>query len=264
MRGTDFTAFFSEDNIRSKGAGPLYVRLRRVLDDLIASPALEQGQALPTERDIAEMSGLSRVTVRKAVDELVKSGHLLRRHGSGTFIAPPYTRVQQSLSQLTSFTEDMARRGLKTRSVWLNRGVFSPSPDETMALGLSVSDRVSRFERLRIADEMPLAVERASIAHEFLPDPDVVEHSLYAALEKLDARPWRATQRISARSIDAQEARLLGVAEGDAVLQIERISYLQSGRAIEFTRSVYRGDTYDFVAEMRLGDEVRDNPEQKT
>lgn len=254
MTEREFASLFAETNVRSKGAGPLYVRLRRVLDELIDSRAIGQGQALPTERDIAEMSGLSRVTVRRAVDDLVKEGRLLRRHGSGTFIAPPAPKVQQSLSKLTSFTEDMARRGLSSRAVWLNRGVFAPSPDEIMALGLSVDDRVTRLSRLRIADETPLAIERAAIASEFLPDPSVVGASLYEALERYGARPWRATQRISARRIAAPEAELLGVAVGDAVLQIERISYLASGRAIELTRSIYRGDSYDFVAEMRLGD----------
>lgn len=254
MTELDFASLFSQNNVRSRGAGPLYVRLRRVLEELIASRTFEHGQALPTERDIAEISGLSRVTVRRAVDDLVKSGRLLRRHGSGTFIVPSVTKVQQSLSKLTSFSEDMARRGLVTRSVWLSRGVFTPSPDEIMALGLSVDDRVSRFARLRIADETPLAIERAAIVWELLPDPSVVGTSLYEALEGRDARPWRATQRLSARKVEGIEAELLGVAEGDAVLQIERISYLASGRAIEFTRSVYRGDSYDFVAEMRLGD----------
>ena len=253
MSELDFPTLFSGQNVRSKGAGPLYVRLRRVLNDLINSRLLEQGQALPTEREIAEMSGLSRVTVRKAVDELVTAGRLSRRHGSGTFIAPPATKVQQSLSKLTSFTEDMARRGMATRAVWLNRGVFTPSPDEIMALGLSVGDSVARLARLRIADDMPMAIEQAAITAEFLPDPTIVEHSLYDTLEKRDARPWRATQRISARKVDAPEAELLGIVAGDAVLQIERVSYLISGRAIEFTRSIYRGDSYDFVAEMRFG-----------
>ena len=148
----------------------------------------------------------------------------------------------------------MARRGLATHSVWLERGLFSPSPDETMALGLSINDRVSRLARLRIAAGTPLAIERAAIAAEFLPDPSVVTQSLYEALERLDARPWRATQRISARTVEPEEAELLGIGTGDAVMQIERISYLLGGRALEFTRSVYRGDSYDFVAEMRLGD----------
>ena len=78
--------------------------------------------------------------------------------------------------------------------------------------------------------------------------------SLYEALDRRKARPWRATQRISARNVAPDDAKLLDIDAGDAVLQIERVSYLESGRAIEFTRSVYRGDAYDFVAELRIGD----------
>jgi GntR family transcriptional regulator len=164
-------------------------------------------------------------------------------------------RVEQSLSQLTSFSDDMARRGLAARSVWLNRGIFTPSPDETMALGLAHEDRVARFERLRIADDVPLAIERAAVVVDIMPDPESVTTSLYEALGKRNARPYRATQRISARNADANEARLLGIAVGDAVLQIERVSHLASGRRVEFTRSVYRGDAYDFVAELRIPDQ---------
>ena len=247
-------AALSEGAVRARGNGPLYVRLRDVLADLIASKRLAPGQALPTERDLADMSGLSRVTVRKAIDDLVNSGQLLRKQGSGTFVAERVVRVEQSLSKLTSFTDDMARRGMTTRSVWLSRGIFSPSPDETMALGLSHEDRIARFERLRIADEIPLAIERAAVVLDVMPDPGSVIGSLYEALGKRNARPHRATQRISARNADANEARLLGISVGDAVLQIERVSYIASGRRVEFTRSVYRGDAYDFVAELRIPD----------
>lgn len=248
----EILAALSKESVHARGSGPLYVRLRDVLADLIASRHLAPGRALPTERDLADMSGLSRVTVRKAIDDLVATGQLLRRHGSGTFVAERPVRVEQSLSKLTSFTDDMARRGMTTRSIWLSRGLFAPSPDETMALGLSHADRVARFERLRIADEVPLAIERAAVLQDIMPDPDSVEGSLYDALGKRNARPHRAIQRISARKADANEARLLGIAAGDAVLQIERVSYLASGRTVEFTRSVYRGDTYDFVAELRI------------
>ena len=254
MSSVDIAELLSEQNVRSKRSGPLYVRLRQVLCELIDNGTLEQGQALPTERDIAEMSGLSRVTVRKAVEDLVKSGHLVRRHGSGTFIAPRISKVELPLSKLTSFTEDMARRGLVTRSVWLCRGLFTPSPDETMALGLSLNDQVARCDRLRTANDVPLAIERAAIVAEFLPAPEEVSNSLYEALGRHNARPWRATQRISAHKVALSDAQLLGIDEGDAVLQIERVSYLESGRAIEFTRSAYRGDAYDFVAELRIGD----------
>ena len=150
------------------------------------------------------------------------------------------------------FTEDMARRGMAVRSEWLDRGIYAPSPEEMMVLGLSANDMVARVSRLRIADDTPLAIERASLSSHVLPEPAAIGASLYAALEKTGNRPVRAVQRISAANLGEADAQLLDVPAGSASLNIERISYLATGKVIEFTRSVYRGDTYDFVAELRL------------
>lgn len=236
-------------------ASPLYLRLKRSIEQAIDSGALKPGDALPSERDIAETGGISRVTVRKAVHDLVRGGLLVQRHGSGTFVAPVGQRVEQSLSRLTSFSEDMARRGLNLRSEWLERGVFQPSPDEMMVLGLSADEMVSRVSRIRIANDVPLAIERASISASILPDPGVIGASLYEALDKGGNKPVRAVQRISAVNLSGPDATLLEVPEGSACLRIERISYLPSGRVVEFTRSIYRGGAYDFVAELRIGGE---------
>lgn len=236
----------------SSGAGPLYVQLRQSLEAAIRAGQLADGEALPPERDIAEYTNISRVTVRKAVDDLVKAGLLVRRHGSGTFVVRPGERVQQSLSMLTSFTEDMARRGIATQSRWLERGLYYPSPEEMMKLGLSSETRVARLGRLRMVGDIPLAIERASLSSEFLPDPDAVQGSLYAELGRTGFRPVRAVQRIAACNIKTSDARILGVQEGDAGLSIERLSYLASGRVAEFTKSLYRGDAYDFVAELTI------------
>ncbi len=220
----------------------------------MAAGVVGPGDALPSERDIAVRADVSRVTVRKAVQELVRSGMLVQRHGSGTFVASRIGRVEQPLSRLTSFTEDMARRGLELRSQWLDRGLYAPSQEEVMTLGLSPSERVARVSRLRIAGGTPLAIERASLAAAILPDPGVIGESLYAALERTGHRPVRAIQRLAARNITGDEAALLDVAPGSACLTIERISYLASGRVVEFTRSIYRGDAYDFVVELRPAD----------
>ncbi|OQM73949.1 GntR family transcriptional regulator [Manganibacter manganicus] len=235
-----------------QSAAPLYVRLRRSIEDAINRGRIAPGDALPSERDIAIKADISRVTVRKAVQELVKGGILVQRHGSGTFVAPRIERVEQSLSRLTSFTEDMARRGMSARSTLLERGVFAPSPDEMMVLGLSAKELVARIARLRIADDRPLAIERATLSASVLPDPLAVTTSLYAVLEAAGKRPVRAVQRISATNLGTADAKLLDVPAGVAGLHIERISYLAGGRVVEFTRSVYRGDAYDFVAELRL------------
>lgn len=235
--------------------GPLYLDLRKRIETAIRDGLIQPGDALPSERELAVMAEVSRVTVRKAVQHLVMDGLLVQRHGSGTFVAPAVPRVEQPLSALTSFTEDMERRGMSVESRWLVRGLFAPSPEETMILGLSAVDKVARVNRLRLADGAPLAIERAALSAATLPDPSAVGESLYKALEKNGARPVRAIQRISAAHLDNGDAQLLRVAAGSASLDITRISYLASGKVVEFTRSRYRADAYDFVAELRLRDE---------
>jgi GntR family transcriptional regulator len=244
---------FAVDPLLSLNGGPLYLQLKRWIEAAVERGAVRPGDALPSERDLAVKADVSRVTVRKAVQHLVRDGVLVQRHGSGTFVAPHTARVEQSLSRLTSFTEDMARRGMAVRAVWLDRGLYTPSPEEIVTLGLAASDLVARVGRLRLSGETPLAVERASLSSAILADPEAVESSLYAHLERTGNRPVRAIQRIRAANLGTADAHLLGVAAGAASLNIERISYLASGRVIEFTRSIYRGDTYDFVAELRLG-----------
>jgi GntR family transcriptional regulator len=234
--------------------GPLYLRLKRWVEDAIKRGLIKPGDALPSERDLAQRADVSRVTVRKAVQQLVHEGALVQRHGSGTFVAPETQRVEQSLSQLTSFTEDMARRGMAVRAEWLERGLYLPSPEETIILGLGAGERVARISRLRLTADMPLAIERASLSADVLPEPLTIRDSLYKHLEVSGTRPVRAIQRIRAADIPEHDAHLLQVPVGSAGLHIERISYLATGRVIEFTRSIYRGDTYDFVAELRLGD----------
>ena len=246
------TALFSPEAFADEGGGPLYLRLIRRIGQAIDAGDLEPGQSLPPEREMASLTGLSRVTVRKAVQALVQAGRLVQRRGSGTFVAPRIEKVEQALSLLTSFSEDMARRGKIARSVWLNRSLDSPSPEEVMALGLTLQDQVARLERVRVADDLPLAIERASLPSAILPDPTVVETSLYAVLAARGLRPVRAVQRISAANLGARDASLLEVPAGAAGLRIERISYLAGGRVVEFTRSLYRGDAYDFAAELQI------------
>ena len=245
---------FGDRAIQLPGGGPLYLQLKRFIEDAVSGGQIRAGDALPSERDLAAKMDVSRVTVRKAVQHLVREGVLVQRHGSGTYVASQPNRVEQSLSQLTSFTEDMARRGMTERSVWLDRGLYTPSPEETITLGLSSTDAVARIARLRIAGDIPLAIERAALSSRILPDPEAIGTSLYAHLDRGGNRPVRAIQRIRAVSLGDDDASLLDVAPGVASLQIERISYLGSGRVVEFTRSIYRGDTYDFVAELRLGE----------
>jgi GntR family transcriptional regulator len=226
---------------------PLYQQLQRKLRLAIENRIVGPDDALPPERDLAEELTVSRITVRKAIDGLVEDGLLVRRQGSGTFVS---NRVEKNFSKLTSFSEDMRARGRKPRSVWLNRAAGTVTPEESLPLRSSPGTPVYRFNRIRYADEVPMALEYATVLASCLPSIDAVEASLYEALERTGNRPVRALQRLRAVLLTAEQAKLLKAQENDAGLLVERLGFLKDGRAAEFSQSYYRGDIYDFVAEL--------------
>ncbi|MGB5558909.1 MAG: GntR family transcriptional regulator [Paracoccaceae bacterium] len=244
--------FLDPNHWLSPDGGPRYFQLRQRISYGVDQGILKHGSPLPPEREIANLTNLSRVTVRKAIQALAEDGLIVQKQGSGSFVATQTPLIEQSLSRLTSFTEDMSRRGMASTSRWLERGIFMPSPDEVIALALAADASVSRIARLRFANDKPMAIERASLPTTILPNPMIVETSLYAVLEESGLRPVRALQRISAINLGTDDARLLEVDPGQAGLKIERTSYLADGRVVEFTQSIYRGDAYNFVAELRL------------
>jgi GntR family transcriptional regulator len=226
---------------------PLYRQLQRVLREAIGNQVLSPEDALPAERDLAEELGISRITVRKALDGLVAEGLLTRRQGAGTFVA---ARVEKSFSKLSSFTEDMISRGRTPHSTWINRSAGRVTPEESLTLSLSPGAAVYRFNRIRYADGSPMALEYSTVPAFAIEGPDTVESSLYEALEKTGHRPSRALQRLRAVLFTPEQAELLSVAPRDPGLLIERRGFLPDGRIVEVTRSYYRGDAYDFVAEL--------------
>ena len=233
-----------------QGNLPLYQELQRVLRKAIDSRILGPDDALPSERDLAADFAVSRITVRKALDGLVADGLLVRRQGAGNFVS---ARVDKNFAMLTSFSEDMRARGRSPRSVWLRKSTGTVTPEEALTLRSSPGTPVYRFHRIRFADDAPMALEYATILASCLPAIDAVESSLYAALERAGNRPVRALQRLRAVLFSAEQAELLQARENDAGLLVERLGYLRDGRAIELSRSIYRGDTYDFVAELNAG-----------
>ncbi len=248
---------FAAERIVGPDSAPLYARIKKLVQGAVTAGELKQGDAIPSERDVADMLAVSRVTVRKAFSELAADGVLVQRRGSGTYVSGPVRRIEQPLSRLTSFSDDMKLRGLKTDADWLDRSSGLPTPQEALKLSLSPGDPVSRFHRLRRANGVPMAIELAVIPYRFLPDPASVGGSLYAALDGRGHHPVRALQRLHATALSAQDAKLLDLPSGSPALFIERISYLADGRIVEYTRSHYRGDSYDFVAELTLAPEAK-------
>jgi GntR family transcriptional regulator len=227
---------------------PLYIQLANRLRDSINEGQIASGEALPSERALSELTGASRVTIRKAIEQLVDEGLLQRRHGSGTFIAP---RAEQPGTTLSGFSADALHRGKAPGSIWLVKTVSGATADEAQALSLPSSAPVARLARVRIADEEPLAIEHAIVPAAMLPDLSTLQGSLYAALESRGNRPVRGTQKIRASLATSVEAGLLSIREGAEVLRIERRTFLADGTPVELTRSAYRGDRYEFVADLR-------------
>jgi GntR family transcriptional regulator len=239
---------FADIKLDDKSPTPLYLQLADAIRKRIAVGAIRTGDALPSERELSQSTGISRVTVRKGIDALFREGMLTRRHGSGTYIAP---RIEQPASLLAGFSADMASRGKVPGSRLVAHKVGAPTPEEALALALGVGASVRRLSRVRTADGEPLAIERATVPVALLPDYAPDQTSLYAALEARGHRPVRGLQRLQASLASAEEAGLLDVPVGAAILRIERRSFLANGTPVEFTRSAYRGDRYDFVAEAR-------------
>ncbi|MBS0503891.1 MAG: GntR family transcriptional regulator [Proteobacteria bacterium] len=231
----------------SAGRAPLYLRLQDALRGAIDRGQLKAQDAIPAERELAQDFKVSRITVRKAIEGLVSEGMLIRRQGAGTFVSG---RVEKQFAKLTSFSEDMVARGRAPSSKWLLKAEGAVTPDEALTLGLSPGTPVYRFHRIRFADDSPMALEQSTIAGYGLPSLATVDTSLYTALGAAGNRPVRALQRLRAILFNKEQATLLQVEPGAPGLFIERRGFLEDGRTVEMTHSWYRGDTYDFVAEL--------------
>ena len=236
---------------------PLFESVGETLKREIANGRFAAADVLPGERELSEMLDVSRTTLRRAIASLIDEGVLVHRHGAGTFVRRNPPHVEQPLSRLTSFTEDMRLRGLTASSRVIERGSFLPTPEELMMLDISLSETVFRLARLETCRRRADGDRARDCAAQFLGGIEPVVESLYAALEAKGFRPVRALQRLRAVVIGAAEAALLEIAEGSPALHIHRVAFIGDGRRVEFTRSFYRSDTYDFVAELTLSSSAR-------
>ncbi len=231
---------------------PLYFQLKAIIEERIDSGEWKPGQLVPSERELCAQYRVSRITVRQALAELVNAGRLVRDQGRGTFIAPP--RLEQRLTRLTSFTQDMQARGKKPSSRILRFETIPAPPAVARILRLSSGSNVLLLERLRLTDGEPMAIETAYLPPEKCPGLDAKSlegRSLYRTLtEKYDIVPVRAEQQLEAVACPAPEAKLLGIRKASPVLHIHRTTYSRDGQPFEHVESFYRGDKYVFHAEL--------------
>ena len=224
-------------------------QLRERLEQLINSMA--PGEPLPVERDLARDLGVARMTLRRAVDTLVEDARLIRRQGSGTFIAAP--KVTQRLAA-TSFSADMRARGLEPGS----RTLFARQAPAGMMLSslleIPPHSFVLHVRRLRMADEVPMALEDLHVPCDITPGlsgADLEDTSFYELLGRRYETPIvSGSQTVEACLTSAQDAATLGVPEGAPAFLFERTSRIADGRVAEFVRSIYRGDRYRIVVDI--------------
>jgi len=220
----------------------------RVLD-LIESVIV--GQPIPAERQLALDLGVSRLTLRAALDELVRDGYLDRRHGSGTYVTEP--KIAQPLT-LTSFSDDMRRRGMTPGSRTLELASTVAGARLAHRLEVSPEARLIRVKRLRLADSKPMAMEVLYVPEVLVPGltrSDFEDHSFYELLrERYGITIASGTQSIEPTVTNEEESEVLGVPLHTPAFLFERTTVSESGRIVEFVRSIYRGDRYRLVAEL--------------
>jgi GntR family transcriptional regulator len=231
---------------------PLYYQLKQFIIDQITSGALKAGDRVPSEAEIGEQFKVSRTTVRQAYSELVNLGFLTRMHGKGTFVSLP--RIQQRLTSLTSFSQDMRARSQHPGARILRFETIPAPGNVATPLQITVGKPVIILRRLRLADDTPIAVETSYLVHDLcsgILNEDLENQSLYEMLsQKYQVIPTRALQALEATSSPAEEARLLQIRKGGPVLHIQRTTFNQNGVPFEQVESYYRGDRYLFFAEL--------------
>jgi GntR family transcriptional regulator len=221
---------------------------RQQVLDLIES--LGVGTAIPSERQLSADLGVSRLTLRAALDDLAREGYLVRRRGSGTYVQQP--KISQELT-ITSFSDDMRRRGMMPESRTLSMTTTHAGARLGRFLNVSPSEQIVVVKRLRLADGETMAIETLHIPEALVPGltPKGLTGSFYELLrDRYGVTIAGGTQAIEPTVTNEEESEALGVPLHSPAFLFERTSRDEAGRTVEFVRSVYRGDRYRIVTEL--------------
>lgn len=227
---------------------PLYVQIRKSLQDDIANNILVPGQKIASEDELATRFGVSRMTVRQGISDLIDDGVLYRRHGIGTFVARRH--IERDHTHLESFVESAKEEGLEISIQVLIADILPAKLKVARSLSVSEGDLVVRVKTLRKVENLPITVHDAYVPHSLFPQllsEDLEAQHLWAIYESYGLRVKRAVQRVEAREADEDIAKLLEMDEGLPILYKERIVYLDDGTPVEFTYCYNRGDRYSLT-----------------
>src|SRR5712691_3486907 len=221
---------------------------RQQVLDLIEQ--LGVGNAIPSERQLSADLGVSRLTVRAALDDLAREGYVVRRRGSGTYVQQP--KIAQELT-MTSFSEDMRRRGMVPGSRTLSMETELAGARLGRLLRVSPSEEILVIKRLRLADGEPMAIETLHLPASLVPglEANDLAGSFYDLLrDRYGVSIASGTQAIEPTVTNGEESKALGVPLQSPAFLFERTSRDEQGRTVEFVQSVYRGDRYRIVTEL--------------
>lgn len=233
---------------------PVFAQIRQRLVELIDSGKLRPHARLPSERQLSDVFGVSRMTVRQALGTMTNDRLLYSLHGKGTYVADQQI-IEQPLQRLTSFTQDIRARGMRPSSRLVEAHTSRASFEMAHLFDLPPTTEIIEITRLRLANEEPLALETAHIPAHYAPgllDRDLASGSLYELLVSTYGLTLiRARQMIEAGEPSADEIRLLEMDGPRPILRTSRVTYDATDRIIEFVRAVYRGDRYHMTVELR-------------
>lgn len=229
---------------------PIYLQIHNELKQQIENGKYKIGDKIPAERDLAIEFGVSRMTLRQAVQTLADEGILERRVGDGTYVANQ--KVQEKMSGITSFTELMRAQGKTASSkVVAYHNNVQPTASEIEQLKLKPMERVLRMERIRYGNEEPISLETASVPAALVEHltRDEITSGLYKALNSLGLQVGHAQQTVTAQLATEKLAEYLNIRRGDAILHLRQISFLSDGQPFEYVRTQYVGSRFEFYLE---------------
>lgn len=234
---------------------PLYIQIKDYIRRSIQNGAIEAHERVPSERELAQQFNVNRLTASRALKELAHEGLIYSRVGKGTFVSPP--KINQTLQSLSSFSEEMRQRGQRASSRVLHAAVEPASEQVARALAVAPGTEVVRLVRVRLADDLPIALESSHILEVMCPGMlerhDFAQESLYHVLRHdYGLRMAYAHQTIEAQVASEGELRALECKPGTPILSIVRVTYTNTDQAVEYVCSAYRGDRYKFHTELHL------------
>lgn len=230
---------------------PLYFQLAEILRGQIQSGVINPGDRLPSERELSEQFGISRMTVRQALAYLIQDGVLVVRPGVGTFVAEP--KLLYNTYHLLGFTEEMIRQGENASSKILEQSLVIPPAYVARGLGLGAKQMVIKIVRLRMTNDLPVLLETNYLPPELCPgleSKDLENKSLFALLEQDYGLQLEHTQQsLESTVANDYEANLFGIEAGAAMILLEGMNFLANERPVEYFKAIYRGDRFRFVIE---------------